>query len=43
VKDFLTKKGMVISGNFVKPPVEESQKKRFELNEERIEQVAAIV
>lgn len=43
VKQFLIKKGMKINGNYVNPPKEEKEKVRFELNQDRIEQLTEIV
>jgi hypothetical protein len=43
LKDFLTKKSMRVDGNFVNPPAEEGSKHRFELNQDRIEQLTKIV
>ena len=34
---------MQINGNFVNPPAEDTDKKRFDLNEDRIEKVSMIV
>ena len=43
VKSFLESRGMKISGNFVYPPSEDADRKRFELTEARMDDLSKIV
>ena len=43
VKSFLEKKGFKVAGKFAYPPVEDTDRKKFELTEDRIDHLSKVV